>query len=76
MPKSKPQLQPQVEPGKPASIPPTPFTEHPPKIEEDLRPRCPRCKGESVRTSDYGGRQYRKCKAPICRWKFSVPKPS
>ena len=37
--------------------------------------RCPRCRGydtAAYHTDTKKGRQYRKCNAPICRWRYSV----
>jgi hypothetical protein len=55
--------------GKKESVAPTPKWHFP-----DAR-RCPRCKGtntEAYHTDVKKGRQYRRCRAPICRWKYSV----
>lgn len=35
--------------------------------------KCPRCGGIQTRaTSTQGNVQYRKCQAPICRWRYTV----
>jgi hypothetical protein len=55
--------------GKKESVAPTPKWHFP-----DAR-RCTRCKGtntEAYHTDVKKGRQYRRCRAPICRKKYSV----
>jgi hypothetical protein len=55
--------------GKKKSVTPTPKWHFP-----DAR-QCPRCRGnntEAYHTDVKKGRQYRRCRAPICRWKYSV----
>lgn len=35
--------------------------------------RCPRCGAlDTVQTATKGDTQYRRCRAPICRWNFKV----
>jgi hypothetical protein len=39
-----------------------------------VKPRCPRCgMADTIATSTQEGVQYRKCRRPICRWRYKVP---
>lgn len=59
-------------------VPPAPQLPKAPALEAQVqysfpsKSRCPRCKGtDTVSYKTNGNRQYRKCRAPVCRARYS-----